>query len=148
MVPINNGPEKGRLLSFRTTGEYLGELSRDMEHMGYRSGDPILGITDLCDLVYLLGGVSPGVAWYMGHWLTQNEGIKSHLQNVSPDVLKKSWVLMRANSKDWEKLEHVWPVSTGVPMPLKVEKKYFWPWGDGEGAPMEVFLYHPAVMPR
>jgi hypothetical protein len=99
-------------------------------------------------LVYLLGGVSPGVAWYMGHWLTQNEGIKSHLQNVSPDVLKKSWVLMRANSKDWEKIEHVWPVGSGVSMPLKVEKKYFWPWGDGEGAPMEVFLYHPAVMPR
>ena len=148
MVPINNGPEKGRLLSFRSTGEYLGELSRDMEQMGYRPGDPILGITDLCDLVYLLGGVSPGVAWYMGHWLTQNEGIKSHLQNISPEVLKKSWVITRANSKDWEKLEHVWPVGSGVPMPLKVEKKYFWPWGDGEGAPMEIFLYHPAFMPR
>jgi len=144
MVPLNHGPEKGRLLSFRASGGDLGELSRDMEQMGFQVGDPILGITDLCDLVYLLGGVSPGVAWYMGHWLPENDGVKSQLGNVPADVLKRSWVLLKKNAKEWEKIEHVWPMNTAVPLPRKVEKTYYWPWGDGAGVPEEIYLYRPA----
>lgn len=144
MVPLTHGPEKGRLLSFGASGRDLGELSRDMEQMGFQVGDPILGITDLCDLVYLLGGVSPGVAWYMGHWLPENDGVKSHLGNVPADVLKRSWVLLKKNAKKWEKIEHVWPAESGIPLPHRVEKKYFWPWGDGAGVPEEIYLYRPA----
>lgn len=144
LVPLTTGPEKGRLLTFPTSVRFLENLRTRMDREGYREGDPILGLTDLPGLVYLLGGVSPGVCWYISHYLPENRGVETNLRNVSPEILARCWVLERESLRPNERLAAAWPKERGVAIPREVPGEFFWPWGDGQGQPERVSLYRPA----
>lgn len=144
LTPVTVGPEKDRLWIFPAHSNQLKELSQDLQKLGYREGDPVVGLTDLCGLVYLLGAVSPGTVWYMGYWLPENQGVRKNLENIPSEVLKNTWFLVRAGTKAHEKLETVWPQKSGLPLPSRAGKSYPWSWGDGEGSPESLNLYLPA----
>lgn len=143
LIPVTVGPEKGKLWIFPNHVRQLEELSHDLRELGYREGDPVVGLTDLCSLVYLLGAVSPGTVWYMGYWLPENQGVLKNLENIPPEILRRTWFLVRAGTKPHEKLEKVWPRSFGRPPP-QAAKSYLWSWGDGGGSPEILELYLPA----
>lgn len=145
MEPLRSGPEKGMLLDFSQSVEALRVLDEDLGRLGFRKGDPVVGITDLAALVYLLGGVSPGCCWYMGFWLNENTGVRAHLSHIRPETLARTWVLMRDSAKPYEQLEAVWPRDKGVPPPVQVKKEYHWPWGDGAGTLQPLKVYRPAA---
>jgi len=143
LVPVSTGPERGRLLTFADNVRELEELRKDMDRLGYREGDPIVGITDLCGLVYQLGGVSPGVAWYMGFWLPENQAIRKNLDNIRPEILARTWFLVRAQAQPHERLENVWPNQAGLPLPVRQEREYRWSWGAGAVRSDPIHLYPP-----
>jgi len=144
LTSITAGPEQGKLWISANQVRQLEELSRDLQTLGYQKGDPVVGLTDLCGLVYLLGAVSPGTVWYMGYWLPENQGVRKNLENIRPGTLRNTWFLVRAKAKPHETLENVWPRSLDGPLPPKAEKSYLWSWGDGEGSPEILYLYLPA----
>jgi len=146
MVPVASGPEKGRLMLFSSQVRALQSLFEDLGRLGFRPGDPLVGITDLAAPVYLLGGVSPGCCWYMGFLFGENIGIRKHLSHVDPKTLSRTWVLQRAGVRSFERLEIVWPLHNGIPPPQLVEKTYEWPWGDGAGEMELIRLYRPAAL--
>jgi len=144
---FRTGPEKGRLATFSAQVQALEILDTDLRKGGFRPGDPILGFTDLPGLVYLLGGTSPGVCWYMG-MANQDPlaGIRKNLENIPPETLRKAWVVIRANPDGpavrWQE---VWPSALGVPLPRRLEKTYdwFW-WQEGRGRLDPVRVFRPA----
>jgi len=146
MVPVASGPEQGKLLDYPQNVEALQAVDGDLRRLGFQSGDPIVGLTDLAGLVYLLGGTSPGCCWYMGFWLQENTGVRAHLSHLPPETLARTWVLMRGNAKAYEQLDVVWPKEQGVPAPVLLEKEYLWPWGDGAGVLQPLKVYRPASL--
>lgn len=135
-TPVEAGPEAGRLRLYPSSVRALSEIEEAMRREGYQPGDPVIGWVDLCGLVYLLGGTSPGSSWYLG-------GISNHLQRLSPEVLKKTFVLFRQSVP--EEPEASWPHESGVSPPVRVPSNLFWPAGDGEGIPEPIRLYRPAI---
>lgn len=148
LVTVSTGPEKGRLRTFPASVQFLEKIRGQMDRAGYREGDPILGLTDLPGLVYLLGGVSPGVCWYISHYLPENRGVETNLAQLRPEVLARCWVLERETLRPNERLDATWPGDRGVAIPRRVQGEFFWPWGDGEGQPERIFLYRPAAVPQ
>jgi hypothetical protein len=144
MVPVSSGPEKGKLLDYPQNVEALQALDGNLRRLGFQRGDPIVGITDLAGLVYLLGGTSPGCCWYMGFWLQENTGVRAHLSHITPETLARTWILMRGSAKAFEQLDVVWPKDKAVPEPLLLETEYLWPWGDGAGVLQPLKVYRPA----
>ena len=147
LTAFRTGPEKGRLTTFSAQVQALEILDTDLCKEGFRPGDPILGFTDLPGLVYLLGGTSPGVCWYMG-MANQDPlaGIRKNLGNISPETLRKAWLVIRANPDEPAvRLSEVWPSTLGVPLPQRLEKTYewFW-WQEGRGRLDPVWVFRPA----
>lgn len=138
-TPVRTGPEAGKLRLHPSSVEALASLDGVMRREGYQTGDPVAGWVDLCGLVYLLGGTSPGSSWYLG-------GISNHLQRVPPEVLQKTFVLFRQTVP--EEPDVSWPHQSGVPPPVLVPANLSWPAGDGEGSPESIRLYRPAISPR
>jgi len=146
MAPVSSGPEQGKLLDYPQNVEALQAIDGDLRRLGFQSGDPIVGITDLAGLVYLLGGTSPGCCWYMGFWLQENTGVRAHLSRLTPETLARTWVLMRENTKVYEQLDVVWPKEKRVPAPQLLEMEYLWPWGDGAGVLQPLKVYRPSAL--
>lgn len=136
---VQTGPEAGRLRLYAPSVRALSEIEEAMRREGYQPGDPVVGWVDLCALVYLLGGTSPGSSWYLG-------GISNHLQRVSPEVLQKTFVLFRQSVPEEPGVS--WPHESGVPAPVLVPNNLAWPAGDGEGIPEPIRLYRPAISAR
>ena len=143
LAPVSTGPERGKLYLPDSNVRELEELRLALDRMGYREGDPIVGLTDLCGLVYLLGGVSPGVVWYMGFWLPENQGVRKNLEHIPPEVLARTWFLVRGRVKPHERLENVWPSDSGLPLPGRSSKAYGWSWEQGGGSPDPIYVYPP-----
>lgn len=55
-----------QLLLDAPTARYFQEMRTALRRAGFRLGDPVLALYDAPGLVYALGGVSPGNAWYFG----------------------------------------------------------------------------------
>jgi hypothetical protein len=67
-VPITVGrpPQTASLLVDAPTAQYVGELRTALQTAGFHPGDPVLALYDAPGLVYALGGIAPGNAWYFG----------------------------------------------------------------------------------
>ena len=142
---IESGPEKGKFRHYPSAVAALAEISQVMEKNGYRLGDPVLGLTDLPGLVYFLGGVSPGVSWYMSYRMGESfDGVRRNLENIPPKTLEKCWVVFRAKNKKSEALDLIWPSQTGIPLPEAIGAVLVWPWEPREKQLEPVTVYRPA----
>jgi len=142
---IGSGPEKGRFLQYPAAVRALDKISLAMGKEGFRIGDPVLGITDLPGLVYFLGGVSPGAAWYQSYRLPETyDGVRKILENIPPETLERCWVVFRENNKKSEALDLIWPRNSGVPIPVPLEGKFLWPWEPKQKQLEPVIVYRPA----
>lgn len=138
-TPVQNGPEAGKLYLHESSVRALTVIDGAMRDAGFRAGDPVAGWWDLCGLVYLLGGTSPGSSWYLG-------GMPAHFQNISPEVIVRTWVLFRLGVS--EEPADFWPKAPGLSPPVPIHQTLVWPAGDGEGNLEPVRLYRPAVPSR
>lgn len=121
-VPLAVGPETGKLRIDSATARQIQELSKTMEGLGFRVGNPVVGVDSLCGWVYLIGGKSPGVPWFFA-------GQKSYLENVlkklSKEILDETWVLTRSGSSIknlkswWHRADVQPPAEKGIIRGLK-----------------------------
>lgn len=61
-----------RLLVDAPTAEYLQGLRAALHRAGFRVGDPVLALYDAPGVVYAVGGIAPGNAWYFGQQDARN----------------------------------------------------------------------------
>jgi len=142
-TPVSAGPENGRLrLSPMAVGQ-LENIYRAMRQVGYCEGDPVVGLTSLCNLVYLLGGTSPGVCWYMDN-PTPNSGSVNNLKNIPAKVLSNAWLIILDDDSPLSSVQKFWP-SGKAPSPTKIQGEFFWPMGDGDGVLRSISLYRPSL---
>lgn len=132
--PVRTGPETGKLCLHASSVDALAQIDAVFQRSGFRPGDPVVGWWDLCGLVYLLGGISPGCSWYLG-------GVSNHLANLPPGLLEKSWFLLREGV---DTPAMMWPSGSSVNLPVRVEECLSWPEGDGAGVLRPLHLYRPA----
>lgn len=64
VVPLRTAGLKAPLLVDSATATFFTQLAHLLAKGGFRSGDPILGFYDMPGLVYMSGGISPGMQWY------------------------------------------------------------------------------------
>ena len=135
---VRSGPEAGKLFLHESTVHSLMQIDKTLKQHGFSQGDPLIGWVDLCGLVYLLGGTSPGSSWYLG-------GIQGHLKNTAASLLERTWVLLREGMPE---PSNFWPKSVGVALPIGVAEHLYWPEGDAEGVLRSVYLYRPVQCPN
>ncbi|GAA4045002.1 hypothetical protein GCM10022409_33840 [Hymenobacter glaciei] len=82
-TPLTVGPppHPTRLLVDAPSARYLQALRAALHRAGFRPGGPLLALYDAPGLVYAVGGVSPGNAWYFSGIDTRNSDAlaKTHL---------------------------------------------------------------------
>lgn len=138
---VRTGPEKGRLKLTSEAVQKLEQISRTMRQAGYREGDPIIAITSRCGLVHLLGGVSPGVCWYMDN-PNSGSGSLTNLGNLSPEILSRVWLILVDDHPSFPALQEFWPTQK-APLPVRIRGNFFWLTGDPGESPRAFKLYRP-----
>jgi len=146
METVTVGPERGRLKLPARTVRCLEDIHRHLAEKGFSAGDPLIGVSDLTGLVYLLGGVSPGVCWYLGWNLPDVTACaKFALGGLDDATLRRSWLLLRV----WEtaplRPEDFWPVRPGLAARDTASAELRWPHPEemGLGITTPVRLYPP-----
>lgn len=125
---VGAGPESGQLLLDEPTADLVRELDHAMRLRDFQAGNPILALTDMPGLVYLLGGKSPGVPWYFGMSPRlagpNGEFTKFVLASLPRETLEHSWILFRQKTSIPKDLDRLWPLQkaerprdTGVEIP-------------------------------
>jgi hypothetical protein len=102
---LSFGPEKGRLLVSQETNQVMRALEPRFRQMGFRGGDPLIGVDSLCGVVYLCGARSPGMPWFFRN---QTDFLRRTIAILDRATLKRTWILVRASSKSSNTLDW-WP---------------------------------------
>lgn len=78
--------------------QMLTALQAELKRLGYSPGDPLVAIGDLPGVVYLLGGWSPGTAWYFAYNPGSSRYVEAVLAAIPAEIRKKSFLIFRENS--------------------------------------------------
>jgi hypothetical protein len=114
---LQNGPEKGKLRLQPDLADFMERLGDELEKHGFGNGDPVVGISDLCGVVYLAGGRSPGVPWFFGQVAGQKPYTQAVLGWLTPDQLQRIWIFRSTGTQLAGPLSSFWPATTPVPVP-------------------------------
>lgn len=76
----------------------LGEIRASLSQLDFHSGDPLIAIGDIPGVVYLVGGWSPGTAWYMASSIRQKKYLLQQITNLPEDTRSRAFFLMRLSS--------------------------------------------------
>jgi hypothetical protein len=146
MEDVTEGPERGRLRLPARTVRCLEDIHHYLTKEGFTPGEPLIGVSDLPGLVYLLGGVSPGVGWYLG-WnrdaVTASAREATH--GLPDETLRRAWVLLRIGENEPLQPADFWPTRPSLSAPVAVGAELPWPLPDevGLGMTTPVRLYPP-----
>jgi len=119
-VWLRQGPEKERLRVKADFEAFLARLNQNLDSAGFRAGDPVTGISDLCGIVYLAGGRSPGVPWFFGQSSGQKPYTQAVLGILPEQTLSQLWVFRSTGTQLPGPVESFWPRSSGIPVPRLV----------------------------
>ena len=143
--PVRSGSERERLRLDTSTADLVFRLDAAMREKGFQTGDPIIALTDMPGLVYLLGGKSPGVPWYFGMSprLAGEEGefTRYVLSSLPTSLLEECWVLVRIRSCIPKDLSRLWPDGVSA---LPAESGLEIPWNTFFSPGDAVRLYIPS----
>ena len=117
---LATGPEKGRLRVRPEFADFLKHLDAELRQAGFSPGSPVAGISDLCGVVYLAGGVSPGVPWFFGQVSGQKPYSQAVLAWLPEPVLEKVWVFRSQATLLPGDVASFWPAATRVEVPRLV----------------------------
>ena len=135
---LETGPEKGRLQVRPEDRKFLIRLDRALREQGFRPGEPVVGISDLCGVVYLADGISPRVPWFFGQVSGQKPYTQAVLAGLPPEELSRLWIFRSQATRLPGDLASFWPLRTQVPVPRRVAEVPGLPTESGE-AVMEIY---------
>lgn len=95
-VPTAVGPAGSVLLLDPASSRFVTGLRQAAAACGLVPGSPVLAFYDIPGLVFAIGGVSPGIPWYVGHYPGASEATEQVLAALPPEVLKASALLITA----------------------------------------------------
>ncbi|MGY2133510.1 hypothetical protein ACW9KT_14875 [Hymenobacter sp. HD11105] len=89
VVPLQTAGLKTALLVDSATATFFNQLTYLLAKGGFRPGDPILGFYDLPGLVYVSGGISPGMQWYFS-----NRDVRTfHALDITQLPISKAYII-------------------------------------------------------
>jgi hypothetical protein len=89
VVPLRTAGLKTTLLVDSATAIFFNQMTHLLAQGGFRPGDPILGLYDVPGLVYVSGGISPGMQWYFS-----NRDVRTfHALDITKLPIKKSYII-------------------------------------------------------
>jgi hypothetical protein len=135
---LETGPEKGRLQVRPEDREFLIRLDRALREQGFRPGEPVVGISDLCGVVYLADGISPRVPWFFGQVSGQKPYTQAVLAGLPPEELSRLWIFRTQATRLPGDLASFWPLRSQVPVPRRVAEVPGLPTESGETV-MEIY---------
>jgi hypothetical protein len=139
---LESGPEKDRLRVHPELAEFLSRFEDELRKAGFRAGTPVVGISDLCGVVYLAGGTSPGVPWYFGGQDFVKQYTVTVLAWLPEETLSKVWVFRKHSTGLPGDLASFWPPGTWVKVPHLVGKVSGLPEEHGQTV---VEIYRPSL---
>lgn len=135
---LETGPEKGRLRVRPEFADFLKRLDAELRQAGFSPGTPVVGISDLCGVVYLAGGTSPGVPWFFGQVAGQKPYTQAVLAWLSPEELSRVWIFRSQATRLPGDVASFWPLRSQVPVPRRVAEVPGLPVESGETV-MEIY---------
>lgn len=139
---LETGPEKGRLKVRPEFADFLNRLDAELRQAGFSTGSPVVGISDLCGVVYLAGGTSPGVPWFFGQVAGQKPYTQAVLAWLPPEELSRVWVFRSQATRLPGDVASFWPPHSPVAVPRRVAVVPGLPAESGE-AVMEIYRPSP-----
>ena len=88
--PLRAAGIRGQVLVDAKTAAFVAQLEKLLAEGGFRSGDPLFAFYDLPGLVYICGGVSPGVGWYFSGRDARN----CHALDITSQPLGKACIIL------------------------------------------------------
>ncbi|MCC2547915.1 hypothetical protein LJY25_15805 [Hymenobacter sp. BT175] len=88
--PLRVAGMKSELRVDKPTAVFAHSLQTLLQQNGFRPGGPLIGLYDMPGMVYLMGGVSPGMSWYFSGADARN----CHALDLSRQDLRQSFLLV------------------------------------------------------
>ena len=81
------------------TSEFFNKIHAMAEVHGFRPGDDVLAFVNMPGVVFAIGGKSPAIPWYSGGYKGSPAANEMALSMISPDRLKRAFILETADSE-------------------------------------------------
>lgn len=125
---LTYGLSNSRIFLDKPTADFFVSLKQITSEAGFKPGDNILAFTDMAGVVFILGGRSPGVPWYMGKYMSlyhNKEYNEFGLSLISSEAIAKSLILQKMD--DLSGMPNLMKYNINFPKDYVLLAQLIWP---------------------